>query len=97
MNHGHVTPNPDGSKARCGGPPICPICAVELAQKTQRLEELARLAKRFDGYAEAEKVDVIIAERLATSPITPETVHDWRTFLRVMNSSINALAECIYK
>lgn len=27
--HGHVTPNPDGSKARCGGPGICPECSRE--------------------------------------------------------------------
>lgn len=32
-NHGWVTPNPDGSKARCGGPKICKVCAIELAQK----------------------------------------------------------------
>lgn len=30
MNHGHVIPNPDGSKARCGGPAMCPQCALEL-------------------------------------------------------------------
>lgn len=30
MRHGHVTPNPDGSKARCGGPAICPECQHEL-------------------------------------------------------------------
>jgi hypothetical protein len=30
--HGHVTPNPDGSKARCGGPAICAECAREAAQ-----------------------------------------------------------------
>lgn len=30
--HGHVTPNPDGSKARCGGPSVCKVCALELAQ-----------------------------------------------------------------
>ena len=29
--HGHVTPNPDGSKARCGGPRICSQCAKEAA------------------------------------------------------------------
>jgi NTP pyrophosphatase (non-canonical NTP hydrolase) len=27
--HGHVTPNPDGSKARCGGPGICAACSRE--------------------------------------------------------------------
>lgn len=29
--HGWVTPNPDGSKARCGGPAICGACAREKA------------------------------------------------------------------
>jgi hypothetical protein len=28
--HGHVTPNPDGSKARCGGPGLCRQCSQEL-------------------------------------------------------------------
>lgn len=36
-NHGHVTPNPDGSKARCGGPSICTQCATELAATGQPL------------------------------------------------------------
>ena len=30
--HGHVTPNADGSLARCGGPGLCKSCAVELAR-----------------------------------------------------------------
>lgn len=30
--HGHVTPNPDGSKARCGGPAICRECQREAGQ-----------------------------------------------------------------
>jgi hypothetical protein len=25
MRHGHVTPNSDGSKARCGGPTMCQV------------------------------------------------------------------------
>lgn len=29
MGHGHVTPNPDGTKAKCGGPAICPVCKAE--------------------------------------------------------------------
>ena len=28
-DHGHVTPNADGSKARCGGPGICFSCSKE--------------------------------------------------------------------
>lgn len=31
--HGHVNPRADGVKARCGGPPICSECALELAAK----------------------------------------------------------------
>lgn len=31
MGHGHVTPNLDGSKARCGGPALCAECAKEEA------------------------------------------------------------------
>lgn len=31
--HGHVTPNADGSKARCGGPMMCPDCALEFANQ----------------------------------------------------------------
>lgn len=29
--HGHVTPRPDGVKARCGGPGICSACSKEAA------------------------------------------------------------------
>jgi hypothetical protein len=31
--HGHVRPRPDGVKARCGGPGICPECSKEAASK----------------------------------------------------------------
>lgn len=33
MGHGHVIPNADGSRARCGGPLICAVCALEFAQQ----------------------------------------------------------------
>ena len=29
--HGHVTPNANGTMARCGGPAICSVCAREMA------------------------------------------------------------------
>ena len=29
--HGHVWARPDGAKARCGGPKMCPQCARDLA------------------------------------------------------------------
>lgn len=31
--HGHVFPNPDGSRARCGGPGICMECSLEADQE----------------------------------------------------------------
>jgi hypothetical protein len=31
--HGHVYPEPDGQKARCGGPGVCRLCAADLATK----------------------------------------------------------------
>jgi hypothetical protein len=31
--HGHVTPRPDGARARCGGPGLCPECSREQAAK----------------------------------------------------------------
>jgi hypothetical protein len=30
--HGHVYPEPEGRKARCGGPAICRKCAIDLAR-----------------------------------------------------------------
>lgn len=27
--HGHVWPRPDGFKARCGGPTLCPQCRAD--------------------------------------------------------------------
>ena len=30
--HGHVIPNTDGTKARCGGPQLCRECALEYTQ-----------------------------------------------------------------
>ena len=36
--HGHVTPNADGSKARCGGPAICSVCALEFARLHMKVD-----------------------------------------------------------
>jgi hypothetical protein len=30
--HGHVTPRPDGVRARCGGPAMCRVCQMERAR-----------------------------------------------------------------
>lgn len=42
--HGHVTPNADGSKARCGGPGICYECSREqVATPTKVVKTTTRL------------------------------------------------------
>jgi hypothetical protein len=38
IGHGHVTPRPDGAKARCGGPSICTDCAHEAGRLHSRME-----------------------------------------------------------
>lgn len=40
MNCGHVKPNADGSRARCGGPGICTRCNQELGAEFARLRLL---------------------------------------------------------
>jgi len=45
--HGHVTPNADGSKARCGGPAICAVCALEYARFHMKAEEPHRFPDRL--------------------------------------------------
>jgi hypothetical protein len=38
--HGHVTPRPDGIRARCGGPGICDVCSRELAISRRTLGDI---------------------------------------------------------
>jgi len=35
--HGHVVPNADGRRFRCGGPGICTVCSKEAAADWQRM------------------------------------------------------------
>ena len=37
-NHGWVWPRADGAKAKCGGPKLCPYCAVDLRNKNASRE-----------------------------------------------------------
>ena len=37
--HGHVWPRADGVKARCGGPAMCKLCALDHAAKTLATKE----------------------------------------------------------
>lgn len=47
--HGHVTPNADGSKARCGGPALCIECAIESVQKDASQGVIFRSHRGGDG------------------------------------------------
>lgn len=49
--HGHVTPNADGSKARCGGPGVCPECSHEKATKANTLTRAHQLLRKAAGTA----------------------------------------------
>lgn len=52
VGHGHVFPRPDGIRARCGGPAICPECAKEAARAKQSMTATAdRLAECARAYA----------------------------------------------
>jgi hypothetical protein len=45
--HGHVRPRPDGVRARCGGPGMCPVCSTEkcrlIAEQETKTSEPFRL------------------------------------------------------
>jgi len=38
--HGWITPNADGTKARCGGPGMCPECSTELGAPALRVKPI---------------------------------------------------------
>ena len=61
--HGHVNPNPDGSKARCGGPAICSVCALELAQEQAKITAKIEPPAGAGSGGEAVKAGVIAAIR----------------------------------
>lgn len=51
--HGHVTPNADGSRARCGGPKLCDVCQRELAALRETLP-----AKPYVGERRETRVEI---------------------------------------
>ncbi len=59
--HGWVNPNPDGAKARCGGPALCGQCAQEQAQKDglteQRKQTCPRRVSDIGPWERAEGLD----------------------------------------
>lgn len=67
--HGHVTPNPDGSKARCGGPGICIECSREQVAQLGRPRPIVGEGIRF--YPTAEQKDQAIRERFIYHAPTP--------------------------
>jgi hypothetical protein len=79
--HGWVNPLPSGAKARCGGPGMCAVCALEAqgAKITPHLEQLAiensRLRAEVKSLKEERGDYVVALERIRSSP--PLTVRSW--------------------
>lgn len=44
--HGHVTPNENGVKAKCGGPALCSVCAMEKAALDAYNDCVARIREQ---------------------------------------------------
>ncbi len=73
--HGHVWERPDGEKARCGGPGMCPECNRDAArvgliqsqtdkskvQEDNRKAFEASLLRRVNGKYESEAVEALWA------------------------------------
>lgn len=84
--HGHVTPNADGSKARCGGPAICRECALEAA----RLHDAKALPMTPDIREKAER----LAETIEAGDfIVVRRGKPWLNTLAVANIISQALLE----
>lgn len=57
LGHGHVTPRPDGLKARCGGPGICHTCNEErCALELDEQELSAQLSASLEDREERARV-----------------------------------------
>ena len=52
IGHGHVFPRPDGVKARCGGPGICPQCSKDLQVQRRWVEMHAKAGNDIKGGGE---------------------------------------------
>ena len=90
MAHGWVYPLPNGAKARCGGPAICPECQREAAAlgvsahtHAERLRAVARAAADYLGWQDGTIPDAVrasgAAHRMALvkalEDACPELVH----------------------
>lgn len=69
--HGHVRPRPDGIKMRCGGPKICTVCALELANLGNDIISDKDALSLALGVRE----DVLVGKE--THPINVETLCCW--------------------
>jgi hypothetical protein len=80
MNHGHVTPNADGSKARCGGPGICPVCSQEAAlQQGEPYKGGTEQGPTYRKQRQSERPDRAVDQGTALYMIT---VHEgWRSWI----------------
>jgi hypothetical protein len=76
--HGHVVPNPDGSKARCGGPAICSECAREAGARANASSvDIEMLSAALHSVYQAEahrRGDVRHADRYED---LPEATKEW--------------------
>jgi hypothetical protein len=50
--HGHVFPNENGLKARCGGPALCEVCRAEQRGRQQGLREAFETADSWAKHFE---------------------------------------------
>lgn len=65
MGHGHVVPNEDGSKARCGGPGLCDQCSkefrfVENKTEANKPSELEALRTDISKFRERYKISDLV-------------------------------------
>ena len=67
--HGHVTPNADGSRTRCGGPTICKVCKAELAALKQPSEGGDEAALRTAVAQAVEYLDVSGMESICSGSV----------------------------
>lgn len=73
--HGHVYPRPDGVKARCGGPGLCPTCANDAARKRHE-EGSVSSNERYEIVGLTREQAHKIADDLAGSAVWGER-HVW--------------------
>lgn len=64
--HGHVTPNADGTRVRCGGPSLCAVCSIELARKVQEQTESDSTQSGFVDLKGNGPMPIVVSASFAT-------------------------------